>query len=370
VGVGDAVEAGTVLATLDPTFTESERVAERERLASMQAEERRLEAEIYGRRFPPLAEDSSLDPKYMKLQAAVYARRQGEFAAYVAGYEADAARFEASLVTSRNAQAGLEERLKVIGEVETMREDLLKLSAGSRLNLLQSQLDRLTLQDQLAEKRNQETELFQQLKSAREQRERYVNNWIRQAGERLTELQQNISTATQKLASAERRRNLVVLRSPADGIVLELGQRSIGSVAKQAEALVTLVPRGNKTELEVDVDSSDVARLRVGDPVRVKLDALPFQSHGTLSGVLRIVTENSFQPDKNSSAAAQTSDGQPSFFRARISLGPLDLHDAPEGFRLIPGMTGAAEINIGRRSIISYVLDPVVRLFDEGLREP
>ena len=75
-----------------------------------------------------------------------------------------------------------------------------------------------------------------------------------------------------------------MLRAPADGVVLELGQRSIGSVAKEAEPLVTLVPRGNKIEAEVDVDSADVARLRVGDPVRVKLDALPFQRHGTIDG--------------------------------------------------------------------------------------
>jgi multidrug resistance efflux pump len=59
----------------------------------------------------------------------------------------------------------------------------------------------------------------------------------------LTALQQQIFSETQKLAGAERRRRLVVLRAPADGMVLELGQRSTGSVAKEAEALVTLVPR-------------------------------------------------------------------------------------------------------------------------------
>jgi hemolysin D len=375
VGVGDYVKAGAVLATLDPTFTESEQVADQERLGSMLAEAHRIEAEIYGEPYPPKSVDNPLEAKYARLQAAVYAHRQAEYRAAVAASDADAAKAEAALVTNRKAQDGLEERVKVVSQVEGMRDELFKLSAGSRLNLLQSRLDRLSLADQLGEKKNQEKELEAQLASAREQKEKYINNWIREAGERLTQLQQQISTETQKLAAAERRRSLVLLRAPADGVVLELGQRSIGSVAKEAEPLVTLVPRDNKIEAEVDVDSADVARLRVGDPVRVKFDALPFQRHGTISGEVRVLTENSFQPDKNNnSASAQTPpknpDGQPAFFRARVTLGPLTLQDVPKDFRLIPGMTTTAEIIVGKRTIISYLLDPVIRLFDEGLREP
>ena len=153
--------------------------------------------------------------------------------------------------------------MKVVGQIETMRQDLLKLAAGSLLNLLTTQLDRLALSDQLAEKKYQEKELAQQIAAARETKERYINNWVREGGERLITVQQDIATATQQLASAVRKRSLVALRAPSDGVVLELGQRSIGSVAKEAEPLVTLVPTDNKIEAEVDVDSSDVARLRV-----------------------------------------------------------------------------------------------------------
>jgi hemolysin D len=373
VGVGDSVKAGEVLATLDPTFTQSEQTADEERLASMTAEASRLEAEIFNQPFDSTWSSDPVVGKYLKLQRAVYEHRQAEYRAAVASAEADAGKLEAALVTNRKAQTGLQERVGVVTEVEGMRDELFKLSAGSRLNLLQSRLDRLSLADQLGEKKNQEKELEAQLASAREQKEKYVNNWIREAGERLTTLQQQISTERQKLTTAERRRSLVVLRAPADGVVLELGQRAIGSVAKEAEPLITLVPRGNKIEAEVEVDSADVARLRVGDTVRVKLDALPFQRHGTINGRVRVITENSFQPDKNTAPGPQTGkdpDGRPAFFRARVELGPVTLHDVPADFRLIPGMTTTAEILVGKRTIISYLLDPVIRVFDESLREP
>jgi len=370
VGVGDYVKAGSVLATLDPTFTESQEVATRERLNSMRAEERRLEAEIYQKPFPSADDNASLDPKYLALQIAVYQHRHAEYAAAVSSDDADTARYQAALATNREAQQGLQERLKVTTQIEAMRKELYSLSAGSKLNLLTSQLDRLSLSDQLAEKQSQEKELLQQVASAREQKEKYINNWVREAGERLTTVQQDIATAVQQLASAQRRRSLVVLRAPEDGVVLELGQRSIGSVAKEAEPLITLVPMGNRIEAEVDVDSADVARLRVGDEVRVKLDALPYQRHGTIAGTLRVITENSFQDDKNARTPASKPDGQPAFFRARIALGPLQLRNVPKDFRLIPGMTTTAEMVVGKRTVISYLLDPVVRLFDEGLREP
>jgi membrane fusion protein, hemolysin D len=369
VGVGDFVRAGAVLATLDPTFTESQEVATRERLNSMRAEATRLEAEIYGKLFPPDPAASPLDPKYLALQTAIHSHREAEYAAAIAASDADIARVEASLTTNRTIQEGLQARLKVIGQIESMRQELMSLSAGSKLSLLTTQLDRMSLGDQLAEKRYQEKELLQQAAASREQKEKYLNNWVREGGEKLTQVQQEIATATQQLAAAERRRSLVVLRAPADGVVLEVGQRSIGSVAKEAEPLVTLVPADNRVEAEVDVDSSDVARLRVGDSVRVKFDALPFQRHGTVDGTLRVITENSFQPDKNRNGDSKP-DGQPAFFRARIALGPLALRDVPADFRLIPGMTATAEIKVGRRTIISYLLDPIVRLFDESLREP
>src|SRR5690242_4580595 len=111
VGVGDTVRAGAILATLDPTFTESQEVATRERLNSMRAEALRLEGEIYGRPFPPDSADRSLDPKYLALQTAVYNHRKAEYTAAVSASEADVARLEASLTTNRTAQQGLEERL-------------------------------------------------------------------------------------------------------------------------------------------------------------------------------------------------------------------------------------------------------------------
>src|SRR5262249_29144511 len=85
------VKAGERPPTLDPTCTESQEVANRERLNSMRAEALRLESEIYGRPFPPDPIDASFDPKYVALQNAVYSHRHAEYTAAVAANDADIA---------------------------------------------------------------------------------------------------------------------------------------------------------------------------------------------------------------------------------------------------------------------------------------
>src|ERR1051326_5761945 len=117
VGVGDSVKAGDILATLDPTFSQSEQIADEERLGSMTAEAWRLESEIYNRPFDPTWSGDPVVGKYLRLQAAVYAHRQAEYRAAVASAEADAAKLEAALVTNRKAQSGLEERVGVVKDL-------------------------------------------------------------------------------------------------------------------------------------------------------------------------------------------------------------------------------------------------------------
>jgi len=150
VGIGDRVKAGDVLATLDPTFTESAELANREKLNSMNAEVERLEAEIGGGTYP--SAQASRDSIYVRLQSEIYEHRQAEYWAAVAASDSDASRLEAALVTNRASQAGLRERIAVLGDIEKMRDELYGRSAGSLLNLLQARLDRLSLSDQLTER--------------------------------------------------------------------------------------------------------------------------------------------------------------------------------------------------------------------------
>src|SRR5262249_57687395 len=83
----------------------------------------------------------------------------------------------------------------------------------------------------------------------------------------------------ESLAKAVRMNALVVLTAPADGIVLEVAKRSVGSVLQEAEPLVTLVPTSAALIAEVMINSADVGYTKLGDEVAIKVDSFPYPRH-------------------------------------------------------------------------------------------
>jgi len=176
----------------------------------------------------------------------------------------------------------------------------------------------------------------------------------------------------EELHKATRMHELVSLRAPEKGIVLKMAERSVGSIIQQAEPFITLVPQSSTLEVEVNVESQDIGRIRTGDIARVKLDAFPFQRHDTLPGKVRVISEDAFQRNNPEALLDPAPDKEPmaAFYRTRIALVSSKLRNVPAGFRLMPGMKVRAEIKVGQRSVISYFLYPVIRALDESLREP
>ena len=171
----------------------------------------------------------------------------------------------------------------------------------------------------------------------------------------------------ESLVKASRMRDLVQLTAPEDGVVLEVAKRSVGSVLREAEPLITLVPSNAPLIAEIMINSADVGYTKPDNPVWVKVDAFPYQRHGMVEGRLASVSEASFTP-------GSTGDLPPgrggAFHRARIELVKTQLERLPEGARLMPGMTVQADVKVGSRSVISYFLNPLRRGLDESLREP
>ena len=95
----------------------------------------------------------------------------------------------------------------------------------------------------------------------------------------------------------ELRRDMVALTAPADAVVLDLAQRSIGSVVREAEPIVTLVPTNVPLEAEVSVNARDIARVSTEEAVRLKFDAYPFQKFGTASGKVRTISQDAYTPE-------------------------------------------------------------------------
>ena len=133
---------------------------------------------------------------------------------------------------------------------------------------------------------------------------------------------------------------------------------------KSGDPFITLMPGNTPVEAEMRISTRDIGFVRPGNSCILKIDAFNYAAHGTAEGRLRWISAGAFSVDD---------DGKPvdtSFYKARCSVDATHFTGVPANFQLIPGMTLTADIKVGTRSLARYLLDGVLRGFNEAMREP
>src|SRR5439155_4894224 len=129
--------------------------------------------------------------------------------------------------------------------------------------------------------------LIHQIAGAQAERDAFVSEWGRKLAEEIAKTRSDRDGVAAQLSKAQLRRQLAVLRAPRDATVLEVADRPEGSVVREAEPLLRLVPADTPIVADIRVDTRDVARLKVGDAVTLKFEALPWQQFGMADGTLK-----------------------------------------------------------------------------------
>jgi hemolysin D len=359
---GERVKRGQLLATLDPTFAAADVGAAASQIASLEAQTSRAEAELARRDFnPPLA--TAPEAAYLVLQRGYYLQRKAQFEAQLRAYDEQIAQNQATIRKLKDDLFHYDDRVKISREIEGMRASLAASQVGSRLNLLTATDQRLEILRTQDFDRNALNEAEHQLASTVANRDAFVEQWSGQVSQELVTARNALDNARQQLAKASRHQDLVRLEAPDDAVVLKLAKLSVGSVLKEADPFITLAPLHSPVEAEVHIATREIGFVRPGDSATVKLDPFSFVEHGTASGHVRWISEGAFAQDDNGSAVDP-------YYKARITLTEVKLNAVPDSFRLVPGMTLTADINVGSRSVFMYVLKGVIRSVNEAMREP
>jgi HlyD family secretion protein len=360
---GDRVNRGDLLATLDPTFSQADLDQLHNRVAAFDASINRLRAELGG--FDYVVGDSNSADEI--LQRKVFLQRKSSYDAQMQNYDAQIASAQANLKTAQDEEAVLIQRLETMKSIEAMRSTLAEREVGSKLNLLLSRDSRLEVESNLARVRGNIADDEHRVDKSRADQKVFAEDFRKTAYQDLVETLAKRDSAAEDLKKVELRRQLIVLRAPADAIVLDIANRTIGSVVKEAETLFVLVPRDELLQAEVNVEGRDIGQLSVGQPVRIKFEAFPFQKYGTGTGAVRVISQDSFSPDPKTAEGARRTTAP--YYRVLVDLIDTNLR-LPQGHvQLIPGMAITAELKVGRRSVISYFLYPLLRGLDESIRE-
>ena len=190
---------------------------------------------------------------------------------------------------------------------------------------------------------------------------------------------ERVAGLSEDLVKAEQRTKLQVLTAPVDGVAQQLAIHTVGGVVTPAQALLVVVPAESHLEIEAMVSNRDIGFVHPGQEAEVKIDTFNFTRYGLLRGKVVSVSQDAIVRDKPQDRAgdkvpgAETSTSEPKgqelVYAARISLDRSQMQIDNNLVNLSPGMAVTVEIKTGSRTVISYLLSPILRYKHESLHE-
>lgn len=191
-------------------------------------------------------------------------------------------------------------------------------------------------------------------------------DYRRQLHSERNEIQGEFDQLTQELAKQTHRRQLLELKASQDGVVKDLATHSSGTVVQPGTVLLSLVPKGEILRAQVWVSNADIGFVREGQPVKLKFAAFPFQKYGMVTGTVQHVSADAAD---NEGQGDRGSNGSPLVYKALIGLERMTVEMDGRRFDLSAGMQTNAEIWLGDRTVMEYLLSPVRKAWHEAGRE-
>jgi hemolysin D len=366
---GQRVGAGQLLARLDPTIAASDLAALVAQVSAFEAESARLKAESKDAAFNYTGDD----PAWL-MQAAIHGHRIAEFSSKMNSFRHSADELTSEISRAASDAAAYNDRLSFAQAIEDMRRYLAGLQVASKLQLLTAQDSRTEMARALADAQHSGVAAKRKLDGVQADRDTFAQGWHADAAQKLSDVSQKLSDAREALEKAKLHRKLVELHSDRDAIVQSIAKVSVGSVMQTGQQFITLIPADARLDVEANIFGRDIGFVRTGDKVAVKFDTFPFSQYGMADGTVKVVSPSSFttQDDVRNPTAAlpvEPQESQP-YYRTRINIDKVSLHNVPEDFRVTPGMPVTADIKVGKRTVLTYLLGKIVPIAREGMREP
>jgi hemolysin D len=372
---GQHVTAGQLLVELDPTLAGADAAAASSGLLTAElvaARNAALLAHLEGRapRFiAPIGTPPEVAHTQQQLIAASIAEYEGERASLAqrrAQHQADLAAAEAEV-------AKLERTLPLVDQQLAARKELAERGYFSKLRLLEYEQLRMEHVQNLAVQRANVARARAQIVEADAQGAQLRGSFGRTASSALADSQDRHRLAREEVTKSARRAEYQQLRAPVAGTVQQLAISTVGGVVQPAQPVMVIVPDGAAPVVEAHVLNRDIGFVRVGQPVRVKLEAFPFTDYGVVPGVVETISRDAIdmsqQGTPQTDAKGRPDAGQGLVYAARIRLLKRTIRVGGADQPIGPGLAVQAEIVTGRRRIISYLLSPIAKTLDEAGRE-
>ncbi|MCE4556125.1 HlyD family type I secretion periplasmic adaptor subunit [Roseateles cellulosilyticus] len=317
---GEEVQAGQELARLDPTRVEAQENEGALRRTAMRVAVARLRAEAYGSRFE-LPADVPPKAEAVQLERQAYEARQ---------------RLLDEAVSSLDRSIGLlAKELKVAQE----------LSARG----LMSEVEVMRVN--------------RQINDLRQQRQERISRFRQDASQELTRQENELAALDEQQVVRQDAMKRTVLRSPVHGIVKNIRITTLGGVVGSGAPIMEIVPLGEAVLIEARVPPSEVGFIQVGQRAIMKITGYDYNINGGLEGRIETISADTLGDNEKITAT-----GDARYYRALVRADHNTLTRNGKPLPVIPGMSATVEIKTGERTVLSFVLRPLMKS-QEALKE-
>lgn len=317
VAEGDLVERGQVLAQLDPTKTSSSVGESEAKYRAAKASQARLQAEVTGKplKFPASLRES---PELIEAETALYTtRRRG---------------LEQTL-------AGIEDSLRLVRSELKITENLAKMGASSRVEVIRLNRQRSELELKATEARSE---------------------YLVRAREELAKASAEADSLSQVIRGRSDSLTRLTLRSPVRGIVKDIEVNTLGGVVQPGGQVMKIVPMDERLLIETRIAPRDIAFIHPDQAAKVKISAYDYSVYGGLDGKVVGISPDTLQDEVKPEIY---------YYRVFIRTEQDSLQNkAGKQFAIVPGMIATVDIRTGEKTVLDYLIKPLNRA-KEALRE-
>jgi len=357
IAEGELVEPEQILLRIDDTNFSSSLRENTARYVALLAKTVRLEAEVAGSK-PDFPAELTTHSQVTENESALYRARRSELQSAVAVLQRQEDQRKQELIELESRVGKLGESLGLAQEELGILEPMVEKGVTSKVELL-----RLRRQvTELEREREASVLAIPRAKSALAEIARRIEErratFTSEAQAELNDTRVRLSALKESLAAVEDRVARTEVRSPVRGTVKQLKINTVGGVIQPGMDLVEIVPLEDNLLIEASIRPSDIAFLRPGQDVKVKFTAYDFAQYGALAGQLEHISADTIVDEAGES-----------FYQIRVRTERSHLGNVHDPLPIIPGMVAEVDILTGKKTVLDYLLKPVLRARERALRE-
>ncbi len=179
-----------------------------------------------------------------------------------------------------------------------------------------------------------------------------------EVSDQLNTTRAELQSVTETRAAGEDRVTRTEVRSPVHGTIKELKQNTVGGVIRPGEDIVEIVPLDDTLLVEAEIRPADIAFLRPGQDAMIKIAAYDFSVYGGLKAKVERISADTIEDEQGEN-----------FYRVYLRTEQNTLVHQGNELPIIPGMTATVEILTGKKTVLDYILKPILKARDRALRE-